>query len=102
VSNPLSRDEDGHFHVEGEDYLLEGRGVLVSQKIVDEPLVLPERLRSPAIGDARRLHNALVATHVVNQANEALVENGELGIEDFFRFRYQAMTHDARTSSDTE
>lgn len=40
MSDPLSCNEDGHFAVEGELDLFEGRGVFVSEEIVDEASVL--------------------------------------------------------------
>ena len=51
---------------------------------MDEPPVLPHRLRALAVAHPRRRHDPLVAAHVVHQPDEALVENGKLLIEEGF------------------
>jgi hypothetical protein len=75
MTDPLPGDKDRHLGVEGKDDLFEWAGVLVPKEIVDETTVLTKALRSGAIADTSRLNDALVASKVVDEPNEALIEH---------------------------
>ena len=77
VPDPLARDEDRHLDVEREDDLLEGARVLVAHQVVDERAVLADRLRPLAVRHPGGLHDACIASEVVDEAHEALVEDGD-------------------------
>ena len=77
--------------MEGEDDLLEGRGVVVAHEIVDQALVLTVALRPLAVADAGALDDPLVAAKIVDEADEALVQNREALVEDPLGLLYDAM-----------
>ncbi len=81
--------------MEGEDHLLEGRGMLLAQQVVDEGGVLAEALRAGPVGDPGGLDDALVAPQVVHEADEAFVEHGELAIQYRFGGGHEAVRHGA-------
>ncbi len=77
VADPLTRHEDRHLHVEGEDHLLERAGVAVAQQVVDEGSILAHGLGALPVRYPRRLDDARVPSEVVDEPHEAVVENGE-------------------------
>src|SRR5690606_23687683 len=77
VPYPLPGHEDRHLQVEREDHLFERAGVMMPEQVVDESAVFAHRLRAFTVGDPGRLHYAGVAAEVIDEANEAVIENGD-------------------------
>ena len=75
VADPLPRDEDRQLHVELDLAHLERRGVRVAQQIVDEPGVIAALLGAFSVGDACGLYDRRVVAHVVDDADEAMIED---------------------------
>jgi hypothetical protein len=71
MSEPLAGHKDRCFDVELEHHHFKGRTVFVTQQVANEAPVLAHALGAASIGNARRLHDALVAAHVVYQSHEA-------------------------------
>ena len=69
-----------HRHADQELDLghLERRGVPVPHQVADQRAVVGDLARAFAVADARRLHHGLVVAHHVDQADEPVVEHGEL------------------------
>ena len=63
------------------------------QEMVDEGRVLAVALRPLAVGDPGRLDDPLVPAEVVDETDEALVEDGELAIEQLFGGAHEAVGH---------
>ena len=81
VADPLPGDEDRQLHMQLHLAHLEGRGVAVAHEIADQPLVVRDRFRTLAIGDAGGLHDGAVIAHVVDHPHEAVVEHLVGGVE---------------------
>ena len=75
VADPLARHEDRQLHVVLDLAHLERRRVAVPHEIVDQAAVLADLLGAAAVGDARGLHDGGVVAHVVDDADEAVVEH---------------------------
>ena len=75
VADPLPRHEDRQLHMELDLAHLEGCGVPVTHQIVDQAAILADLPGAPAVGDARRLDDRAVVAHVVDDADEAVVEH---------------------------
>ena len=84
VAEPLACDEDRRLDVQLELAHLEGRRVAMAQEVADQRAVLPHMPRACAVGDPRRLHDGGIVAHVVNHADEAVVEHVEALVEDGF------------------
>ncbi len=82
VPDPLAGHEDGHADVELELHHLAGRGVLVAPQVADEAAGLADLAGAVAVADAGGALDVLVAAHVVDQGDEAVVEDGEVAAED--------------------
>jgi hypothetical protein len=54
---------------------LERGRVAVAHQIIDQPLILAELARAPAIGDAGGLHDCRIVAHVVDDPDEAVIEH---------------------------
>ena len=74
MPDPLPRHEDRQFHVKLDRRHLEGRRMPVPQEVVDQPAILAHLAGAAAVGHARRLHYRRVVAHVVDHAEEAVVE----------------------------
>ena len=81
VTDPLAGDEDGEFDVELDLAHLEGRRVPVAHEVADQALVIGDGLGALAIADAGGLGDGGVVAHVVDDADEAVIENGVDGVE---------------------
>ena len=88
VADPLPRDEDRQFDVVLDLAHLERRRVAVPHQIVDQAAILADPLGAAAVGDARRLHDRGVVAHVVDDADEAVVEHRQRLVEDFLERRH--------------
>ena len=77
VTDPLPGDEDRQFDVELDLAHLERCGVPVPHQVADQSFVVADRFRALAVGDPGRLHHGRVVPHVVDHADEAVVEHGQ-------------------------
>ncbi len=93
MADPLSCDKDGHLAMEGEAYLLEGRGVGVSEEVVNESSVLSERFCTGAIAYSGTLDDAFISAAVVNESYKTFVENGDFNVKERFRFGHDQVSH---------
>ncbi len=60
----------------------------VAQQIVDQAGIAARLLGALAVGDARRLHHRRIVAHVVDHANEAVIEHRQRLVEDFLQRRH--------------
>ena len=67
--------------------------MLVAEEVVYQGRVLPIALGALAVGNTGRLDDARVASQVVHEADEALIEDGIGSIENFLGGRNDAMRH---------
>ena len=56
-------------------------------EVADQVLVVADRFRPRAVGDAGRLHDGGIVPHVIDDADEAAVEHRELVAEDALQRR---------------
>ena len=84
MPDPLPRDEHGHAAVELQLDHLAGRGVLVAAQVAQEAARRALLARAVAVADARRALDVLVGAEVVDQRDEAVVQNREVKAEDLF------------------
>lgn len=75
VADPLAGDEDGQFDVELDLAHLERGGVPVAHEVADQALIVLDMFGAGAVGDAGGLHDGGVVAHVVDDADEAVVED---------------------------
>ena len=75
VADPLPRHEDRQLHVVFDLAHLERRGVPVPHQVADQPGILADPARAAAVDDPRRLHDGRVVAHVVDDADEAVIEH---------------------------
>ena len=61
--------------MECENNLLKWRGMVVPQKIVYKTLVLTVCLSSLSIADTRTLYNPVITSHIIDQADKAMVKD---------------------------
>ena len=87
MADPLARHEDRQLDVQLDLAHLEGRGVPVAHEVADEAAVAPPPLAAAAVGDARRLHDGLVVAHVVDHADETVVEHRHGFEQELFQRR---------------
>ncbi|OQA25953.1 MAG: hypothetical protein BWY59_01561 [Verrucomicrobia bacterium ADurb.Bin345] len=97
MPDPLARDEDRQLAVKLEHDVFERRRVLVPQEVVNQDRVVPKRFRALAVGNASRLDDAAVVAHVVHEPDEAVVEDLDFLVEQFFRFRAECVSHDDKS-----
>ena len=81
VPDPLPGDEDRQLHVQLELAHLERARVPVAHQVVDQAAVVADLLGAAAVGHPRRLHDRGVVAHVVDDADEAVVEDRERLVE---------------------
>ena len=86
VADPLAGDEDRQLDVVLDLAHLERRRVAVAHEVVDQPPVLAHPLGALAVGDPRRLHDRPVIAHVIDDADEAVVQHRQRLIKDFLEF----------------
>src|SRR5688500_10214987 len=82
MPDPLPRHEHRHRAVELEPHHLARRGVPVPAEVADQAARLRRLPRAVAVGNARRALDRVVASHVVDQRDEAVVEDGEIAAQD--------------------
>ena len=85
--------------MEGEVHLLKGRGVVISQQVVDQALVLSVGLGTTSVGDPCALYDSLITSQVVNQADKTMIKYGEFLIQNLFSSADDAMCHNDSTPS---
>ena len=88
VPDPLPGDEDRQLHVQLDLAHLEGRGVPVAHQVVDQAAVVADLLGAAAVGDPRRLHDGGVVAHIVDDADEAVVEHRDRLVEQLLERRH--------------
>src|SRR5689334_4104466 len=79
---PLPRDEDRHAAMELELDHLARRRVAMAAQVPDEPPRLARPSRPVAVRDARGALDVLVGAHVVDERDEAVIEDREVAAED--------------------
>src|SRR5882757_7419541 len=84
MPNPLTGDEHRHRAMELELDHLTRRRVQVPPQIAQQPARSTRLARAVAVAHPRRAFDALVGTHVVDERDEAVVEDWEVQAEDFF------------------
>jgi hypothetical protein len=83
VSDPLSGDEDRHLDVDLDIAHFHRAGMPVADQVADQPPILVHGLGAGAVGDTRGLHDGCVRSHVVDEADKAVIKNRDvLGITD--------------------
>jgi hypothetical protein len=75
MADPLPRHEYRQLHVILDLAHLERRGVAVPHEIVDQPAILADLLGAAAVADPCRLHHRGVVAHVVDDADETVIEH---------------------------
>ena len=55
----------------------------MAEQVTDEPTILRGLPRALPVGNAGCLHDRPVIAHIVDDANEAIIENGEGPAENF-------------------
>ena len=88
MPHPLTSDKDRHLKMESEYNLLEWRGMVIPKKIVDEPLILPIRLRSGSIAHTGRLYDTAIRPHIIDKTDKAMVKYRVFLVEDFLGSLY--------------
>ena len=75
VTDPLPGDEDRELDVELDLAHLKRRTVAVAHQVADEPTVVAQLGGAAPVRHPRRLHDGTVVAHVVNDADEAVIEH---------------------------
>ncbi len=75
VPDPLAGDKDGQFDVQLDLAHLERGRVPVAHQVADQPFVVLHRFGAFAVGHARRLTDRGIVAHIVDDADEAVVEH---------------------------
>ena len=75
MPDPLPGDENRQFDVKLDLAHLERGGVPVAHQVADQSGILLYPLGAAAIGDPGRLHDGVVISHVVDDADEAVIED---------------------------
>src|SRR5690625_1307029 len=88
MTNPLAGDENRQLDVKLYLAHLEGRRMAMAHQVADQPAVFLHPLGASAVGDASRLDDRCIVTHVVDDANEAMIENRQRRVEDFLQRRH--------------
>ena len=60
----------------------------MTHEIVDQTAILRDLARAPAVGDAGGLHHRPVVAHIVDDADEAVVEHRNRLIENLLERRH--------------
>ena len=89
VTDPLARHEDGQLDVVLDLAHFEGRRVAVAHEVVDQPGVVAGLARALAVRNAGRLDHRRVVAHVIDDADEAVVEDGDRLEKDFLKGRHR-------------
>ena len=92
MADPLPRDEDRQLHMIFDLAHLEGRRMTMPHQILDEAAILVHALRALAVRDARRLHHCRIVAHVIDHANEAVIEHRQRREENFLECRHGGAT----------
>src|SRR5690606_35819753 len=88
MPNPLARHENWQLDVELDLTHFEGGRVAMAEEVTDQAAILLYPLGSTAVGDASRLHNGRVIAHIVDNADKAVIQNGQRRIKDLLQRRY--------------
>ncbi len=75
VADPLARDEDRQFDVQLDLAHLERGRVPVPHQVPDQPGIVAGLFRPGAIADAGGLHDGGVVAHVIDHADQPVVED---------------------------
>ena len=81
VADPLPGHEDRELHVQLDLAHLEGGRVMVAHQVADQAGVVAGGPGAGAVGDAGGLHDGGVVAHVVDDPDEAVVEDRDRGPE---------------------
>jgi hypothetical protein len=87
VADPLPRHEDRQLHMVLDLAHLERRRVAVPHQIVDEAAILADLPGAAAVADPRGLHHGGIVAHVVDDADEAVIQHRQGLVEDFLQRR---------------
>jgi hypothetical protein len=82
VADPLARDEDRQLDVQLDLAHLERRRVPVAHQVADQAGVVARGLRARAVADARGLDDRAIVAHVVDDADEAVVEHRDRLVQE--------------------
>ena len=87
MADPLAGHKDGQFDVEFDLAHLERGGVPVPHEVADQAFVVLHRFGAFAVGHAGGVGDCSVVAHVINDADEPVIEDLVRGIEVLFHAR---------------
>ena len=87
MADPLARHEDRQLHVVLDLAHLERRRVAMPHEIVDETAILADLLGAAAVAHPRGLHHGGIVAHVVDDADEAVIEHRQRLVENLLQRR---------------
>ena len=87
VPDPLARDEDRQFTMILDLAHLKRRGMTMAHEIADKAAVFAQPASATPIRDAGGLYHRRIITHVVDDPNEAVVEDRDGLVEDLLKRR---------------
>lgn len=88
MTNPLAPAVHWHSNVQLQLAHLEGSRVRVAHQIPDKSAIFADPFCARAIRNARRLHDRVVRAHVVDDANEAVVQDRQASAENGIEIRH--------------
>jgi hypothetical protein len=94
VADPLTGHKNGQLHMKREYNLFKRRSMLVPQKVVDKPRVLPVGPGSGPVRDPGRLNHPRVPPQVVHKPDKSLIQHRKFPVEYRFGFFYHAVGHE--------
>jgi len=74
MAHQLTHDEDRHLHVEDQFAHFQRRRVVVAHQIADQVAAVGYGARAFAVGHAGREFDGFIASHVVDQADESVIQ----------------------------
>jgi hypothetical protein len=87
MTDPLSRHENRQLHMVLDLAHLERRRVTMPHEIVDETAILADLLGAAAVAHPCGLHHGGIVAHVVDDADEAVIEHGQRLVENLLQRR---------------
>ena len=88
MADPLPRDEDRQLHMVFDLAHLKRGGVPVPHQIADQPGIFGSPPSAAAIGHAGGLHDGVVVAHIVDDADEAVIQHRHRLVQHGFQCRH--------------
>ena len=85
MTNPVAGDENRQLDMQFDFAHFKRRSVAVPHQIIDKPFDLRSLLCSAAVRHARRLNDCRVVAHIVDDADESVIQNRERFVKNILQ-----------------